>query len=432
MATVIVTANKTYDISSQYDEITDASNPNTGAMDRVVPANWNGKNDSDIPLIAIRINNGGELSSRVYELLIDESKNTVTFSQIGPDSLNLGFGVGSPYYSNDSYNGKYYIASGNNNGIGQNPPGYDYYLFERGVEGFTIINPQVDSNGIDLLLSQYEPLNIGNLLREKNVISLEDGTFLLTGNFNSSIGGSYALIYDPESKQFTRRFNYDVKAERPSDQNFSDYYGCETDDPNPVTPHLGTFLPKDQFNDRGEFMCKNIKDIRVSDQFIKGRYGNWFLYGMNIGYNDPLNSADKKWRNSTNLAWNNKTFESTGKLSCNVHTKPQANAAQVNGICEPKYNSNFRNFMYSISLDGRKFTRYNLDDGSEAHIDITDLSVVVSDNFEVFKDLVMIDVTQASDGDRVWLEINFDDNQVYERGIIEDAGQKVVKFVGDN
>ena len=30
---------------------------------------------------------------------------------------------------------------------------------------------------------------------------------------------------------------------------------------------------------------------------------------------------------------------------------------------------------------------------------------IVSDNFEVFKDLVMIDVTQSSDGDRVWLEI---------------------------
>ena len=41
----------------------------------------------------------------------------------------------------------------------------------------------------------------------------------------------------------------------------------------------------------------------------------------------------------------------------------------------------------------------------------------------------MIDVTESSDGDRVWLEINFEDNDVYERGIIEDGGLKVVKFI---
>ena len=62
-------------------------------------------------------------------------------------------------------------------------------------------------------------------------------------------------------------------------------------------------------------------------------------------------------------------------------------------------------------------------------MDITNLGIVAGDDFNVFKDLVMIDVTESSDGDRIWLEINFEDNTAYDRGVIEDGGLKVVKFV---
>ena len=41
----------------------------------------------------------------------------------------------------------------------------------------------------------------------------------------------------------------------------------------------------------------------------------------------------------------------------------------------------------------------------------------------------MMDVTESEDGDRVWLEINFENGTVEEKGVIEQGGLKVVKFV---
>ena len=89
----------------------------------------------------------------------------------------------------------------------------------------------------------------------------------------------------------------------------------------------------------------------------------------------------------------------------------------------------FRNYLFGISSNGRLYTRYNLDDQSEVHLDITDLGIVASNNFSVFKDLIMMDVTESEDGDRVWLEINFENGTVEEKGVIEQGGLKVVKFV---
>ena len=85
--------------------------------------------------------------------------------------------------------------------------------------------------------------------------------------------------------------------------------------------------------------------------------------------------------------------------------------------------------IFTISNNGRLYTRYNLDDQTEVHVDITDLGIVAGDEFNVFRDLVMIDVTESSDGDRIWLEVNFEDGTAYDRGVIEDGGLKVIEFI---
>ena len=288
------------------------------------------------------------------------------------------------------------------------------------MQGFTIIEPRIDSDGIDLNLGT--PINHFNQMSGWNqVISLENGNFLLLGFIVSQ--GPYAMEYDPEIKSFVGRFG-DYQKPDFQTQKFSDYYGCETSEPDL------NGMPADQINDRNQLICRNIKDIRLAastssggcNVSINGRYKEWFLSGC-------YDNVDYSWLKKIDTAWNSETFESTGILSCYPHTKPTG-ARRISASCGmKKYHAAFRNLIFTISNNGRLFTRYNLDDQSEVHIDITDLGIVAGDDFDVFQDLVMLDVTESSDGDRIWLEVNFEDNTAYERGVIEDGGLRVVKFV---
>ncbi len=187
-------------------------------------------------------------------------------------------------------------------------------------------------------------------------------------------------------------------------------------------------MPRDQVNDRDQLICRDIKDIRLSTgstsyHQLNGRYGDWFLSGIS----NP--SMANIFQTPFEIAWNSQTFQSTGIINCYPHTKPTG-ANRITESCGPaKYSMGFRNYLFGISSNGRLYTRYNLDDQSEVHLDITDLGIVASNNFSVFKDLIMIDVTESEDGDRVWLEINFENGTVEEKGVIEQGGLKVVKFV---
>jgi hypothetical protein len=406
---IIVTPLKTYDVTDEFNSILGNT---IDDWVRVWPANWDGRNDSNIPLVSIQTNNGGEVSSKLYEILVDTVQNTVTFSQLGPSSLDMGHN-GQKF----AYNGKFVMQTADKDN--QNSD-HEYFLIERGVQGFTIIEPKINSNGIDLN-NGYISINHSNAISggPNQILSLENGNFLLIGSIGS---GAYAMVYDPETKSFVERFGDYRKPSNTGgeDDVFSDYYGCETSEPN------ANVVPADQFNERNQFTCKNIKDIRLAIGSnaggITGRYGDWILSGLE-------ESVDFGWQKNVDVAWNSKTFESTGVLSCYPHTKPGGTSRGSDQCGRRKHHSAFRNIIITISNNGRLYTRYNLDDQSEDHVDITNLGIVAGDDFNVFKDLVMIDVTESSDGDRIWLEINFEDNAAYDRGVIEDGGLKVVKFV---
>ena len=140
-------------------------------------------------------------------------------------------------------------------------------------------------------------------------------------------------------------------------------------------------------------------------------------------------TVDYNWQQNVDVAWNSETFESTGVLSCYPHTKPGGTTRESSSCGTRKFSAAFRNLIFTISNNGRLYTRYNLDDQTEVHVDITDLGIVAGDEFNVFQDLVMIDVTESSDGDRIWLEVNFEDNTAYDRGVIEDGGLRVIEFI---
>ena len=208
------------------------------------------------------------------------------------------------------------------------------------------------------------------------------------------------------------------------DKEFEYYYGCSSDPLNGIRNN-GSRMREDQINDRDQLICRNIKDIRLTNPVnrggeIKGIYGNWFIWGQDYGNNRPFEGGYAAWNISD--GWH------TGLINCDENTKPTGTKDDA-FYCNLGDYENFKNYIYSVSPNFRTFARYDLDTQTEVYIDISEQGIVGNSNYIIFKDLVMVDVTESSTGDRLWLEINFDGNFVEQRGVIEDGGLKVLKFI---
>ncbi|MEL1224799.1 MAG: hypothetical protein VW522_11200 [Candidatus Neomarinimicrobiota bacterium] len=400
---VLLSDNNTYDVTEQIEEIIGQTAWSVSL--NVLPANLDGLNESNFPLFNVRRNTAGILSAATWEIIIDNYEKSVSFQQLGPSGLNIGI------EDQFAYNGEYLLVSKDRS---NNELDNEFYLVKRGETGFKIIQPTLDSNGVSISDGGTGICYKNCSFQKNGTISLGNGNFLIYGNGSSK---PYALVFNPQTEEIVERYgNY-------SDINkkYKDYYSCETSEPD------ATFVPADQINDRDQFVCKEVRDVRLisaqlqnGNSLIKGRYKNWFLSGI---------SEDLERQNFAWSAWDSEAKESTGIIGCAPHTKPLGAESKGTSCPEPRYSAYYRNYIIAISGNGRQFTKYNMDDKTEVHIDITNQGLFTSEIFEVFKDLIMVDVTQSNTGDRVWLEINFEDNAAYERGVIEDGGLKVVKFV---
>jgi hypothetical protein len=279
----IVTETKTYEVKNEFEQLLEGAWPPAGTWTyanyfRAVPANLDGRNDSNIPLLLVEHGGVGAL----YEVVIDEQNDEVKFSQLGVSSLKLN--NGNPF----AYNGQHLIYVPDTTNFFSDR---EYYLIERGKSGFRILEPRLDS-GL-MKADDACPLNHRNYsFRENGVLSLEDGTFLVTGSLNPC--GDFALIYDPKNDVWVNRFgNY---PDRDAGKSYYDYYGCETND---VSDTHYSGMPTDQVNDRDQLICRNIKDIRLSTgssswHILNGRYGDWLLSGVSNA--DMRNIFQTPWR----------------------------------------------------------------------------------------------------------------------------------------
>ena len=56
----------------------------------------------------------------------------------------------------------------------------------------------------------------------------------------------------------------------------------------------------------------------------------------------------------------------------------------------------------------------------------------VYNDFNVYRDLVLFDVTDSQDGLRKYVEFNFETQEISDRGTIDDGGFIVIGFVGNS
>lgn len=120
-------------------------------------------------------------------------------------------------------------------------------------------------------------------------------------------------------------------------------------------------------------------------------------------------------------AWNYESFENTGSILC----MPDL---MINGACDPIYMSIVGSELYAVDKNKAKYARYDLETRIGTFVNLDDSGYLATD-FEVFKDLAMVVVTDSSNSDKVYVEVNLLTGTVINRGVISEGSRKVLEFL---
>jgi hypothetical protein len=120
-------------------------------------------------------------------------------------------------------------------------------------------------------------------------------------------------------------------------------------------------------------------------------------------------------------AWNYESFENTGSILC----MPDL---MINGACDPSYMSMVGSELYAVDKNKAKYARYDLETRIGTFVNLDDSGYLATD-FEVFKDLAMVVVTDSSNSDKVYVEVNLLTGTVINRGVISEGSRKVLEFL---
>ena len=120
-------------------------------------------------------------------------------------------------------------------------------------------------------------------------------------------------------------------------------------------------------------------------------------------------------------AWNYESFENTGSILC----MPDF---MMNGICDPTYMSLVGSELYAVDKNKTVYARYDLETKIGTFVNLDDSGYLATD-FEVFKDLAMVVVTDSSNSDKLYVEVNLLTGVVINRGVIYEGSRKVVEFL---
>lgn len=124
------------------------------------------------------------------------------------------------------------------------------------------------------------------------------------------------------------------------------------------------------------------------------------------------------------IAWNYKTFEQTGSILCMPDFK-------IDGACDPSYISLLGSNVYAIDKNLAKYAKYDLETRESIVINLDNFGFLAMD-YQVFKDLVLVEVTNSINSDKLYVEINLNTGAVIERGIVKTGDRKVISFLPVN
>lgn len=367
----------------------------------IIPGNLDGKNEGPNALIFSGSYDYDEhLPGVLWEIIISE--NRVDFQQATPSTISLYH-----YMARGAFNGQYYFGRIRSISGGDSCCGY---LIEKGVPGFEIINLETIPNCVDLGTK-----GLGSYDDERfSVSTLENGKFIV-----SDVCGSMGalMLFTPETRTW-EPFNYDG-----SESIWSDYFGCEANNPNDLTQG-GFPIPREFINpENGEIIyCRNIKVPHAAiEGSITKRYGDWIVSGERI---------HEFWTGS--YAHNYITGETTGYLSCRNGSR-KVGSVNINGQnlseeCNARTNFHYKNMIHTVDSESELFSRFNLDNGAYVQFDLSNRGYIVQD-FILFKDVALVEVLDSSDSNIKYLELNFETGEIIDRGVIENSDYRVITIV---
>lgn len=283
----------------------------------------------------------------------------------------------------------------------------------------------VDSNGV----VKYAQLQADKSLKLVQLTTLDapivtnvtgsfayNGQYLLGASTSSSSSSALFFVYEKDSTAF-RLF-------RPGSSDSIGGYGWNTNGYlNVGLDDQGRFL----FHHASDyFRALNTSDLTFSEAFsgltntapgatpvvntswpigmfgFQGRYGKWIM-------------SDR------GALWNYETRTSLCLMNF-PNTSPS-----VDNCWGGTYVRLWGKYAYAVDRDKNIFVRYDLDTGTGVGFNISNSGFLAKD-FKVFKDLAMVEVVQSSTSDRKYVELNFDSNQLIERGVITSGGRTVDTF----
>tara|TARA_B100000212_G_scaffold294345_1_gene237026 strand:- start:1278 stop:3638 length:2361 start_codon:yes stop_codon:yes gene_type:complete len=368
----------------------------------IIPGNLDGKNESPNALVLSDSYDWDvDRPGVMWEIIISE--NRVDFQQATPSTISL-----YQRMKRGAFNGQYYFGRITGVSGGDACCGY---LIEKGVPGFEIINLETIPNCVDLGtkgLGSYDDMRF-------NVSTLDNGKFIVSDVCGESIGA--LMLFTPETRTW-EPFNYDG-----SESIWSDYFGCEANNPNDLTQG-GFPIPREFINpENGEIIyCRNIKvpHAAIEGSIIK-RYGDWIISG---------DEPDEFWTGS--YAHNYITGETTGELSCRNGSR-KVGSVNINGQnlseeCDVRTNFHYKNMIHTVDSESELFSRFNLDNDEYVQFDLSNREYIVRD-FILFKDVVLVEVLDSSDSNIKYLELNFETGEIIDRGVIENSDYRVVTII---
>ena len=390
-----------------------APSPFGPSIQRLLPGETSGKNSSQNAILLAYIVNNGTNSEYPVWFEIETEENQINFNQVTQSSLDWTNSMNTQ----SSYNGNYLIEMVDANGA---DPG-EHRVYQKGVGGWKTFQTSDWYNQANIWYENYEfvnelPLHKVSDNGSQGIVGMEDGKFLLTGARtdldNQGAFGSYAVLYDPTNDSFeTYEFT-----ERAASQ-WDDILGCEANNPE----NLRDGVPDEFFNELGQLTCRKLKNIRFgSYDAFRERYDNWLI---NIGW--PQGEQ----------AHNILTNENTGVLR--YSDRPTGNwDIQGSERQSIDFNERYKNFIHIVTKNSlEKFSllrRFNLDDQSFVDFDMSAYEDYVIHGYDVYLDLVMFDVTDPSDGNRKYVEFNFETSEISDRGSIDEGGFTIISFVNNS
>jgi uncharacterized protein YjbI with pentapeptide repeats len=240
-----------------------------------------------------------------------------------------------------------------------------------------------------------------------------DGTNLMGASTYNSSGNALWFLYKKNSNS--------IKMFRPSgsEWNTNGYLSSILDDQGRILFHYAS----------SPFYVLNTDDLSFSP-LIAQPVGNIPPDSVNFpgyfpsGMYGAKGRYDKWILSDRGVLWN---YESNVALCVTSYPNTTIDLTTVVGS-SPKYSRLSGQYAFTVDRNMSNFVRYDIKNATGVAINL-DTNGFLGKSFIVYKNLAMVEVVNASNSDRKYIELNFDTGLITDRGVISSGSRTVDTFI---